>query len=392
MLYYEQKLHRVNWKHKLPAVWVVLWTMVCVSDFIVSKRYKWVGYVMLFAVGFFFFMWNNLKKPEKVVDEFMSGILWNYLVNIAFCVICRPETDGVRYAGGFLNPVSFGRYLTVVLIVILCRIDQKIMQKVKISHLLPEIALGIICCILQWKTQSRSGMIPAMVAGILFFIKQIYQKTMKKQMMQLILSTMILLMPMSMLIDFGVHTVPYLLHTQVKFEKDYYSAVSEETNSIWFEKVYAADTETGENNWLTNSRVYRSITEKKSLEAITSERTLYWKAYLREMNLFGHCDKLELWGSKRSAHNGILQMIYFYGVLTIIPYSLLYVLFFKGACNVWKEGKKEALFFMAGSISSILVMLVENMELSFQMLDWYTLHLTLGYFFIKYDEKRGNEA
>ena len=387
LLYYETKLERIDWNHRLPLAWVWLWTMACISDFIVPKRCGWVGYIMLFGVGFFFFIWNNRKEPETVMQEFATGIIWNYILNMAFCILCRPQIDGIRYSGGFLNPVSFGRYLTVILIVVLQRLDKKLRKEDKTYKLIPEVVLALSCLIFQWKTQSRSGIIPVMIIGLTFFAMQIWQRTSQKQLLKMILVAVLLTLPLSMMIDWSVHTVPYRLHSQVQFDGDYVGATTV-SSSMWTQKIYAAELEN--DDWLRDSRIYQSFMSGGTLEKITTGRTLYWKAYLREMNLFGHYYKAKLWGAARSAHNGMLQMIYFYGVFIAIPYGLLFVLFFRNAVKMWKKKESEAFFMMTVSMSSILVMLVENLELSFQMLDWYTFHLMLGYFFI--DKRRKEEV
>ena len=70
-------------------------------------------------------------------------------------------------------------------------------------------------------------------------------------------------------------------------------------------------------------RIIKKLFGGQSLEKITSMRNLYWAAHLREMNLTGHAYKAKIWGGTRWPHNGVIAMMYRYGIFAGIPYTVM---------------------------------------------------------------------
>ena len=52
-------------------------------------------------------------------------------------------------------------------------------------------------------------------------------------------------------------------------------------------------------------------------------RTLYYLDYIREMNLFGHYYHAKNWGDYIYPHNGVLEIMYRYGIFAGIPYVIM---------------------------------------------------------------------
>ena len=56
---------RKNWNNPLVWSWLVLWIMACISDFLLPKEFRYVGYVMVLACGFLFLfgiIWKSLQS------------------------------------------------------------------------------------------------------------------------------------------------------------------------------------------------------------------------------------------------------------------------------------------------------------------------------------------
>lgn len=375
-LCYEKELKLQNWKNPLVGAWICLWIMACISDFIVPKRYAWIGYAMIGCVGFLFFMWNNMENRMELMSDILDGALITFGVNIVFCFLCRPEIEGTRYMGGYYNPVMFARYLACICVILLYRINKKLERSIKIYAYIPELILGGIGITMLWKTQSASGIYPLFVIGIFFLIHQIRERRKPRKIMVLLGMTIALFIPVYIGTDWCLNTIPYKLNTIIKFEND--TSVIAEEQSGWFSQtVYAADTSVEDK--VSESRIIKKIVDMSWSEML-SYRDYYWKAYIREINLFGHKEKaLTLWGNKGCrAHNGFLQIIYRYGIYALIPYCIMIFMNIKYAWHSYKEKREDGFLCVMVCTLVTLILLIENVEFSFLYLDWFLMYLLMG--------------
>lgn len=118
LLCWEKKLHMLNWNNKLVTSWFILWIISMISDLIVEKRFAYMGYLMIFVMGFLFFMWGNMEHREWLLKDFIRGIRWSFLPNLLFCWLFRPVLPGYRYMGSWYSPGIFGLYILFVWICI----------------------------------------------------------------------------------------------------------------------------------------------------------------------------------------------------------------------------------------------------------------------------------
>ncbi len=173
------------------------------------------------------------------------------------------------------------------------------------------------------------------------------------------------------------------MNTEVKFEKDFY--LDTITDHPFTMPVQAA--EEGNEN-----RLLYKLTHSTSLESLTTGRTVYWKAYLRELNLWGHKHMAHFLGANRMPHNGYLAMMYRYGIFAAVPYILM-VLF-----NLWFAfryfrrhlfGDEYAFFVLADMLCCFLLLFVENLELPFGWVCWYGMYVVMGIYF---DDEKARET
>ena len=144
-------------------------------------------------------------------------------------------------------------------------------------------------------------------------------------------------------------------------------------------------------------KVYSPIIDKGEADFIVSFEKLEaarWVEYLRDMNLLGHTYKHHFWGSGHWAHNGILWVGYYYGVISIIPYVMMLLLaIVKAAKKIHlrtEKGKYEIVPFGFIVIISLISM-GDNAEQPFGVIVWYLLYLMIGFLFIEEREQIGKK-
>ena len=384
ILCYEKKLVRINWRNKLVWAWTILWVMVCVSDFFVGKFYCFSGYIMLLVVGFFYFMWHNMKDKNCIFHDFIMAVRVSFWLTGIFCFLCRPLVEGQRYMGSYINPGMYAMYVLFVWIAIWGDIDYKINRKEKLlPKLLPELAEVSLAGFLIWQTQSSSGIIPAIFVLSVFVFKQLMivksKKIRKRSILVMGLAIMMAVM-ISPLAKWGLVHIPELLDTQVKFEWDVYA---ENADMIFpTMRVYAAGEELKEN------RVIQKVFFSDSLEQFTTGRNLYWIAHLRETNLLGHRFQEVLWGMRRWPHNGFIAIIYRYGLFSIIPYVIMVFSNFAYAFRRMFQWKKNYGFYLFSVMAaSVILLLMENLELPFLFLCWISMYMMMGINFVQEESK-----
>lgn len=376
-LCYEKKLVKVNWRNKLVGMWTILWLLACVSDFIVAKRYAFLGYIMLFVMGFFYFMWNQMENRKQIFREFVHAIMLSFVVTTLFCLLCRPLVEGTRYLGSYYSPGMYAMYVLFVWIAFWADIDVRINTEKKLSPMLLADMAGVaLSGYLIWKTQSASGVIPAVLVLGIFGCKQLFLShslTVVKRTFRVMVATALIAVPVCLISQWGFHNLPGILGTEVRLEKDEVFTAAE--ISFGAETVYAA--QPGEIE--KGSRVLKKFASITDVEEFTSARNWYWAAYLREMNLTGHENKVKMWGKNRWPHSGLLAITYRYGVFAGIPYVMMVFLNLWYAWKYMLRHKKGYGFLMfAVAVAALILILMENLELPFLFLCWVAMYLLMG--------------
>lgn len=122
-----------------------------------------------------------------------------------------------------------------------------------------------------------------------------------------------------------------------------------------------------------------------NLEAYSSGRTLYYLAYIRQMNLLGHYYHARNWGDYIYPHNGLLEIMYRYGIFAGIPYCamLFYVLWYSMKyARKHSEGKTGCrLYPLLITVGAFGNLLFENAEKPFVWMIWVLLYIGMGMLF-----------
>ena len=380
LLCWEKPLKLLNWNNNLAKSWFVLWILAAISDFIVAKRYMFIGYSMIFAFGFLFFMWGNMEKRERLLKNFIRGIEWSFLPNLIFCYLFRPYQPIYRYSGSTLGPGYFGMYLLFVWMAFLTELDFDFRKKFTIIKDIFYIFLLGICANLLWKTQTMSALLPTILVALIFSFKLWRHR---KQVGIFGLVAYLVLFGIGYLLNgYCIYHIPRQVNSEIRFEKDIY--VEPVTDHPFTLTVMAGE----------EGSVNRILDKLKSasLETLTTGRTLFWKAYLREINLWGHKSNARFWGGGHMPHNGLIAIMYRYGIFAVVPYLLMLLY---GFCYTWRFFRRHlsedryAYFVMANTISCYLLILVENIELPFCWVWWYALYIVMGIYF---DDEKNGEA
>jgi hypothetical protein len=80
---WERELKPVEWNWTATSAFVLFCISLCVSDFMVSKSVKFIGYVLLFAFGFFYFVWNQMEHRQEMLFDMLCGFTFAVLIMTA---------------------------------------------------------------------------------------------------------------------------------------------------------------------------------------------------------------------------------------------------------------------------------------------------------------------
>ena len=346
-------------------------------------------------MGFFYFMWNNMKDREEILRNFRKALeLW-FWINVPYCYLFEPYT-GVRYLGASKNPNEWAMYLIFALAAFLSEVEleeESIRGKKLIKKIIYFSAIGMILDFIL-KTGSSSGLIPALLMIGYYVFKQMKDLT-KKNNGKILgrCGGYFLVGSMAVILMMGVNDIAL---KKVSFglgiTKEAQVAIEDE-NDLLGMVVNAA--EESEMDFLKNNRVVQKVLNSASLEDFTTGRNLYWMGYLREMNLWGHENNPVMWGKRRTAHNGLIAIIYRYGIFSAVPYLLMigYYLLFAVKYKEKINQKTKMQYFILSITGSVGILLfMENVEYPFHYINWYNLYLVMGIYFGNKPQKQHIEV
>ncbi len=389
-----------NWKNPLAMSFLALWCMVCVSDLVVKKKgpvYPFYGVIMVLLTGFLLFVWNQKGKRLYIWQEICRAAEGSFLAAVVFCMLCRPQTEGFRYNGAYINPNPFGLYLAVVGCVFLCELDQYIQGKQKNRVWLAVCCAGLaaLVCFLR-KSQCTTGTLALAAVAALwiggYLWRGFFRRYHKRFLCTLVLLA-VLYFPVCVSINWGIRTLPYVFHTTVDFPGDQDYAKRDEPGLFMGETVYAAQQGAvlGQESH-SKTRLLDKLFGSKSLDALLTGRLVNFTSYLKDMNLFGHSQRPLVYGaSTRYAHNGILAYAHMYGVYAVIPYILMNLYFLYYALLYYKRKKGwHAFAYLPLSVCLVFGMenMMDNVDIPFHWIVWFIYIFMLGSFFNFQDKEK----
>lgn len=371
MLSIEPVLEKKNWNHALVWGWMVLWFMSCVSDFLRPKEFRYVGYVMVFVVGFMFFVWNNMKEKYEFTEDFVRAIHIFFICMTVFCIFCRPYHETMRYTGISENAGSFALYLGCIWAVVLGELECRIRYEKRWLRTIPYIIEGCIVFAFCWESQSTGPFLCIIASAFLWFLRMLWYTRLennRKMLVMIVICALMLLLPVYKGIDLGIKNVPTMFGTEVTIEGE--QAWERES---WGMSVNAADLK----DKLERTRIARKF-NSFSISDMLGGRDYYYRTFLREMNLFGHMEAPYLWGYKRNAHNAVLAIAYRYGIFASVPYIIILVATLVNTFKYGRKKEKYAAIPFYVCLISIIMSMTENTEQPFVLLPTIGLYLMMG--------------
>lgn len=372
LLAWEKPLLRVNWRSVLPASWFAFWVYVCVSDFMVSKFYKFTGYVFLFAVGFFFFIWNNMSHPKQIRNNMIHGLELTLPFFTIYCMLFRQKKDFVFYNGVFRTREEMAGYALMLFIAFLAELcyclRSKWMEKRVVWMMLYGIGASVSAYFL-YITWTVLALLAAMVVILLFAAYVV--KNRKGLVLGILKSAGILFASFacSVLVVVGIHTalrnLPEYLDTDIHY--------SGETLESGLDEAALAAAKAG------TPGLFRGVHSSRGLEKQT-----VWTNYLRHLNLFGNDGTLTVLGTKTDAQSGYLDMVYRYGLFVLIPYLLM--LF----CCLYHAWKEHGFLMLGTTLAFGILMLTQCIDRPFAQPIWIVFYLGMGIWFGKPDRQAEN--
>lgn len=357
-----------NWSHPLASSWFWLVGCMAVSFFIVPKSVNF-GMIYLIVFGFFFFVWGNMERPEEMVHDLCFAIKGEFWLSMAYFCFFFPEQMGYAYQGDFLNPNPLALYLSVSSCVFLTELLDET-KRTFFSKCISAVGFGFSACMI-WKTQCRSvasGLVLAiLVSGYILLRSKDSEKKGRRVLRRFAL--MVFIIAGMFLGHTGINT----FHVQKNQENVLGNERVGRQGNIFTLQVEAV-----------NLKFQRKIFESMSLDGFTSGRITFWKAYLRQMNFWGHKPKAIINEKQRSAHNDFLGIAYRYGVLSVIPYLFYlayYGLYGYRYFKYYRGQRRYAVFPMLLILVVFPFMLLDILELPFRHVAWFVLYLTTGILF-----------
>lgn len=373
----EKKLEVIDWGKPLVRYWMLFWLLTIVSDILVKKRVMgYVGIVMIFVMGFTCFVWNQMECQNEIINNLLDAMEIAFWINVPICLLFFPFIEGTRYIGPMRNAAIYGMYMVVTVIMFVLKIEREF-RKGRLSVRLFCYVAGLATAFyMLWKTQSVTdiiviGILACLYGARVFLLRRkLPKKRWEKKEKRKIASVIGIVG--------GCFLFVYIL---AFWGFSNISALTDILDANLIEIEYSPPQM--EEYMDGSSRLVDKLYQLHDIEAVTSGRNLYWREYLRGMNLWGHKYKAHFFGHSRWAHNQILWIAYYYGVISVIPYLFLLVEGLKEAFNGGCPELGSYRMIPMGMIFSILIIsMADNVEQPFGLFVWYLLYMMLGFLFV----------
>ena len=377
----EKPLQKQKWNIPLVHIWFWFSIAMCISEFFISKRFCMIGYVNLTVFGFYYLVWGNLKDRESIVQEIMIAFKSAFLISLVFTLLARPRNPLQGLSGHAWNPNIYGIFCGIVFLAFLASVRNHLLsgtyKNVKFAI---NIAGAMATLSFLLLAGSRAGVL-LVIPGLIFFLAE-YISCLRRRILGFksgiggLLGACVVFCGVHALLAWGTVHVPVI---QVVFSWD-----SVQSNEVMKSTVvFGAE----------NSEFYQCLFNP-TVTNFLSGRNLYWAEYLRSINFLGHEYYPSMWGGARTPHNGILGIIYRYGILTAVPYILMFVNVCVIAFREYIRTRQEAsmgFYFWICAIGISLCMLIENFERPFLATEWLWWYWCLGFGFICYNRQKSKK-
>lgn len=370
-----------KWDTSFVSVWMAFWALTSVLDMVVIKKtYYFVGLVMLVGIGLFYQAWTSMRNPRSLLYEFAVATQIFFVGTVVFCVFCRPD-NVIRYLGIQIDPNNFGQDLVLVATIVFAMLEEDVKKELSWKKAAAYSAELLWLFFFLFKTQSRAAALVMLAISFLFFLRLLWlmlHGKVQKQVWKMALCIPLLALPIQYGTQYAMDTVPYALHTEVKFQHDaiYPSKMdSQEGKMPFLLTVHASDFR------------HRVETKMQNLDSFTSGRLNIWKAYIREMNLVGHKWIAKVNGKTHKSHNMYLAITNRYGILALPLYLMMWFLCFRNAIDYMQKGRDGHYVTLPLLLCTQFLFLgfSDSMEEPWNYVTWVAGYFVMGILFIEQD-------
>lgn len=358
----------------LSASFLVFCVFTCISDFVVRKKFMYSGYWLLILWGFFFWVWGNMKQPQKLFREWFDSFEIVFWISVSYCLFCTVKVPDY-YTGMTNNPNTLGEFMSIAIVILLGKLwdpSEKRFWRTAITACALDFALYYTVL-----SQCRAALVADFFVLSLFFFRRLHSRGHITGHAPLagILCALLLWIPINLGSDFVMAHNHFISdHFTV-----YNQAAMEEPPMLPDDMVYAAQEE------VTEGKIMARFKNYVNLDQFSSGRLTIYKKYLGDLNLFGHYTSDEVGGIRIGAHNSILMIGYRYGIFTMLPYtiflacSLIYGFRYMLFSRVKENMHGFTVFGLL--LSSFLFGMLDNIEQPLRYIPWFTFYFTTGFFF-----------
>ena len=372
-------------KEMIPWVW--MWLVACASDVIIYKNFHYTGWFMFLVMSLLFYAWKSMENPRELLEDIRKSLVIYYIPVVIFCVLFRPLMEGVRYPGVCINPITFGIYLSVTMLAYMSLLMEDLQNRFQKRD------VGcIIACVsalyFTWESQSIGPLAVIALTGLFYVYHLLKIRVDLKRLSLAVVCALVLSLPTVGILKVAISTVPYVLKTQIVFDKDFYLSKEslEDVSADEFltailpeSKVLAEGMEVTSEE--TGSRITNKLSHLTNIDYFTSGRTLYQRVHLRLINIWGHESSPFFYERTHQPHNGLVAMLYRYGIFMVAPYVLFLVVYILKTWRIMKTDEKDGLhwFLFTMTWSVLALTMYDNVEQPFRWISWVIFYVCFGY-------------
>lgn len=370
----------VSWRNSAIRIWILLWTLCIISDFLTEKTFRNQGIFMLAVAGPFYLSWNSMEEPEDLICNIKCAMEWFYWLSCIFCIFCRPYIPGFRYMGNFNNPNPFAGSLVTMNLVFLDSVNNDLQEKELNYWRLFKNTGGIVSIFFFLQlTQSITAVAVFFLEILLLLWKQfLNRKGNWKNILKCLSAVFINGLLMITAGKWCLTNVANILNTGLVLPGDMYQIAA--GDSLFSMTAHAA------NDGITTLKRITMKVFSGDFSVLFTGRDVVWINYIRKLNLFGHGEWIEFSNERLNAHNNVLQMMYDYGVFIALPYLVIIYYSLKYSLKNFFQNRNMSLFILGTVLNFHIIGLMEDVASPYSFASWLTFYLVIGSLFVQQAE------
>lgn len=340
-------------------LWICFCIVLCISDFWVTKFYKFSGWIFMIVLGFAFFCWKKGNARKYVLEDMFQALQILFWPCVIFCLFCRQKRGGVLYNGIYKDSKEFAVYALVMFVIFLSYFIRTCERNKEKKYVIWFWELGMALC---GYFLLVSGELSCIVAGGCFggyVLWRRREEVVKKYEIYFGLFFCILFV---LLFHLSIRNVPQRLGTNVTFCSEELESWKSEDE---LERLKMIDPEN-----------YSRVKRKQDLELSN-----IWLTYLRQTSMLGSSKNgLFIHGRNRYPQNHIIDIMYRYGAIAVIFYVGILVLAAKKSFLLLRQEKWSDMELAdAGcSFAFIVAGIFLELEKPFLLPVWIIFYFCLG--------------